>query len=330
MSEVMPEGMSFAEAKAALEADESTPDPGFTANPPAPVVPEQAAAPSTPTGQTEVQPETPDTPSLFEGSQVNPDELIAANPELAPLVKQLQGVFTQKTQEVAEQRKQFEQYGEPEAVQSAVELYQSLQDPEYLQAFHGELTQVLESMGLSPAEASAQAAQQIAESQQPAAAPELTPDLQQLVQSDPELAPIAKMIAEQRAELQSFKDQQAAREQALEQERYQMALAGEIDRMDRLVRESHPEYSEDDMNAIYERASFYDGNVLQAAEMFEADRSRIIEGYLSQKQGAASTAPVEGAGTVTAPVQEDLATLNDAQAAAEAWLSANDATDLSI
>src|SRR6185312_3269254 len=100
--------MTNAEAVAALQADEqSAPDPGFAANPP---VPEQAA-PAAPEGQPAPESATLfETPAesegdTFDGGKFNPDLL---PDELQPGWKQLQAAFTQRTQELAEQRKQFE------------------------------------------------------------------------------------------------------------------------------------------------------------------------------------------------------------------------------
>src|SRR4051794_13152185 len=106
--------MSFEDAAAelagAIEADNS---PGDV------IEPAVATAPTTPEGSAEVQPHhsatqtrdghgkfvvpgqeeqvaapVEDTPDLFAGEQVNPDELIAQHPELEPYVKQLQGAWT--------------------------------------------------------------------------------------------------------------------------------------------------------------------------------------------------------------------------------------------
>jgi hypothetical protein len=105
------------------------------------------------------EPVTPDLAAdTFDGGQFNPDTLA---PELQPAWKQLQAAFTRKTQEIALERQQFEGL-DPQVAREAVELYSALQDPSYLQQFHQELTVALQQThGLSPAQASAEAATQM-------------------------------------------------------------------------------------------------------------------------------------------------------------------------
>jgi len=329
LSETLGEGMSFADAEAALRSDEQDSSAGQLTT-------EQAPS-ATPEGLTDpqVQPETPaptpepETPNLFEGEPVNPDDLVAAHPELAPLVKQLQGAFTRKTQDLAAKAKQFEEFGDPDQVAAALELHTNLRNPEYLQAFHRELGGVLQEMGLSPAEAAEVAREITTEQAAGPTAPQLSPELQALVNSDPELRPFAERHAALEQRMAEFEASQAQREQALEQQRFEMAMAGEIQRQDQEIRSAHPEYSEEDFNAIYERASFYDGNLLQAADQFEADKARIISAWVAQKAAVPTAAqPSPGAGTVSEPEHEGPRTLDDAQRQAEAWLQANEAQDL--
>lgn len=331
MSEHESEGMTFDQAKEAIEsagredaaaeaqqsAEFRAAAPGNDQAPESVTPPEQDA----PEGTTEFSAPEPEADS-FMGSDFNPDLL---PPELQPGWKQLQGAFTRKTQELAEQRKQFEELGDPEEIRRATDFFQSLNDPEYLQAFHQELGNVLQEMGLSPAEA-AQAAQEITAEAQPSEV-QLPQDLQQLVQSDPELSPVAQELASLRAELDGFKQSQAQERQELELERQVMAQTAEIEQMVRVVSEQHPEYSEDDWQAIFDRAQAFDGNVLQAAELFEADKDRIIQSYLSSKPVPHSVTPTSGAGTLAESTEDKPLTFEEADRAAQAWLAANDAEE---
>jgi len=327
VSEVASEGMTFDQAAAALqesggqEASEqsaASPELGHFATPE-----EQAAASPTP-GEVASQEEqteftSPDVPEdSFTGEGFNPDLL---PPELQDGWKSLQGDYTRKTQELAEQRKALEQLGSPEELQQAREFYQSLQDPEYLQAFYSELGGVLDELGLSEAPA---ATEDVAP---PPASAELPPELAQVAQQDPELAPLVEQFSSMRAELDQFRAEQQQREQAMAEERKLMAQAAEIDNMVQVVREQHPDYGEDDWQAIYDRAVAFDGDVLKAAELFEADRSRIIESYLSQKQTPHSVTPPSGGAVVTEDEPAELTTLDQAQKAAEAYIEANDLSE---
>jgi len=195
MSEQESVGMTYEQAKSAIESagqqeEAQSAQEGQAMResvaPPAPDQAQEAIEPeSAAEGTTEFE-SGDSSEDSFMGEDFNPDLLPE---ELQPGFKQLQANYTRKTQELAEQRKQFEGLGDPEQVQQAVELFESLKNPEYLQSFHQELGSVLQEMGLTPAEA-AQVAQEITDEQ--AAEPQLSPDLQQLVASDPDLTPLLR------------------------------------------------------------------------------------------------------------------------------------------
>jgi hypothetical protein len=326
VSEVASEGMTFDQAAEALtqagsqeaaESSAASPELGAFATPA-----EQAEATPTPGEEAAPEEQTPFTsPEVpedsFTGSDFNPDLL---PPELQDGWKSLQGDYTRKTQELAEQRKALEALGSPEELQQAQEFFQSLQDPEYLQAFYGELGGVLDELGLREAAPAAD------ETVAPPAL-ELPPELAQLGQTDPELAPLVDQFQQMRSELDSFRQEQQQREQAMAEERQLMDQAAEIDRMVQAVREDNPNYGDDDWQAIYDRAVAFDGDVLKAAELYANDRSRIIEGYLSQKQTPHQVTAPSGGNVVTEDEPTELTTLEQAQEAAEAYLEANDLSE---
>ena len=333
MSEIQSEGgeMTFDQAKAAIEeAGQQEAQADATA------ATEMRGEQSTPDQVVEPTPagETPDPGATefsgdavedsFMGEGFNPDLL---PDELKPGFKQLQAEWTRKTQTLAEQRKQFEEFGDIDQVRQANELYTSLQDPEFLKNFYAQLGDVVSEMGLVDAP----------EAQEPAAPesvepPPLPQELQALVESDPELTPMAQQLTAMQQELAAFRQAQADEREALEQERSQMAQAAEIDRMVGVVREEHPEYGEDDWESIYDRAIAYEGDVLRAAEAFQADQDRIIQSYLAKKSSTpAAVNPTPGLGTITEGTEEEEGpgSLDDAQRRAEAYLSANDLSEFS-
>lgn len=252
------------------------------------------------------------------GADFNPDLLPA---ELQPGFKQLQAAFTRKTQELAEQRKSFEGLGDPDELRQAAEFYNSLQDPEYLKSFYGELGQVVREMGL--VEDSPVAPEPAAEP----VAPELPAELRQIAESDPELTPVLDRFAQMEQRLQQFESQAAEREAALADERALMAQAAEIDRQVQVVREQNPEYGDADWQAIYDRAVAFDGDILQAAQAYQADHDRIIQSYLAAKQTPTPAAPLPNPGTVTESTEAEPMTLDQADKAAQAYLDANDLND---
>jgi hypothetical protein len=334
VSEAASEGMTFDQANAAISEAVSN-DPAFNPNAPseplpqaqpaseapAPAASDQAAEPTPGEAPAEVATEPFTSADVgedsFMGEGFNPDLLPE---ELRPGFAQLQADYTRKTQALAEQRKALEALGDPESLKSAAELYQSLQDPEYLKAFYNELGGVVQELGLveAPADPSATPAEPVVPE-----IPELPAELQSLVASDPELTPLAEKFASMEQRLAQFEAAQAQERQALAEERQLMAEAAEIDRMVGVVREEHPDYGEADWQAIYDRAVAYDGNVLEAAARYEADKDRILQSYLSQKSAPHPVTPT-GANVVTEPEHEGPTTLAEAQKQAEAYLHAND------
>jgi hypothetical protein len=309
--------MSFADAEAALgdaiEAEN------------APVSTEQAVAPATPEGTstpTEVQPHhaaqqprdpasgkfirpdgsLSDTPELavadtFDGGQFNPDTLA---PELQAGWKQLQAAYTQKTQQLAAERQQTAQ---------AVELFNALQDPTYLQQFHAELSTHLQAQGLTSAEANVEAAQRI-EAEVSGQATEPTVDLAAL-KADPELAPLAAALEAQQQRLDSFEEQAKAREEAEAMANWQMAVAGELQRQEMSILQANPHYTESDMDAVHELAAYFDGNLHQAQQRYEAIGQSLVDRYLNQKQQHVEGTPGAVTGTAMSEIPETLDSLDD-------------------
>jgi hypothetical protein len=288
--------------------------------------PEQAPAP-TPEGATDAAPEEEgqappevapqvEQPETFDGGKFNPDDL---PPELQDGWKQLQAAFTQKTQELAAERQQFEALGDPEAIQQAVDLYNRIGDPTNWQQLHAELTQAMQGMGMTPFEAQQAATE--AMTQQPAA-PE--GDTAQFEDMDPEVASLAQQLAETRQELDSFR--QGFQEQLMNQEaerQYIQALT-EIQKQEAAIREAHPQWGDDKIQAAYEFSSFYNGNLAQGAARLEQVLAQERELYLSQKSGAMDDSTRTPATTFVADATKvsEPTTLAEAEAEAEEWFKA--------
>jgi len=296
------QGMSHEEAVSALEGAAAI-DPDFGGTPPAPT--EQAKdAPSvvTPTGEQESgeQPEgsagqpdagTPDEPFF------NPDELPE---ELVAGWKQLQAAFTQKTQALSEQRKQLEQFGDPEQLQAAVELYGAMQDPENWVQLHSELTEALQEAGYSFEDA-----QEMASGELDAQSADLGIDM-----DDPELAPLAKQLqalqsqtARQQQMLESWQQQQEYAQAVAEAERAQQEHLSYMRDQVVSVRQAYPHYTDDDLKAVVELGSFYNDDLSTAANRYEQIVTSRLDRYLASKKGAASPThqPPAGAGVESTP-----------------------------
>jgi len=304
---------------AAADSGMGSPEP---APAPAPVAEPAGEQPSTPEGSNPdagAAPAQPvDTPSLYEGTSVNPDELVREHPELEPLVKQLQATFTVKTQGLAEQRKALEGMGSPEEIQEAIETYQFLQDPNNWPTVHEQLSQQMQLMGMSPAQAAHEAARQLEESGVATPAP-ASGDLAQLL-ADPELAPVAAKLSEMdslKARLDQFEQAQAAQQAAWQQEQQQMAMVGELQRQEGLIRDANPTYTQDDIDDIYELASFFEGDLFAAQQRFEDRRARLLQQHLEGKATvAAQPATVPVAEGAASEVPETVMSLEEGHKAA--------------
>ena len=206
-------------------------------------------------------------------------------PELSGTYKSMQADYQRKTQELASQRQQYEQLGPVDQIQAAQELYQAIQDPSNWQQLHQELTQAMQDQGLTPAQAAQAATQTLQDqAQTPTGAPDLAPFL-----ADPELSPLALRLQQLESRL-TDRDlvEQQQREDYL-QEQQQMALIGEYQRQEMAIRQSNPQYTDSDIDAIYEISSFHEGNLLQAQQRYDAMFQDRMSRYIAAKQGASNT-----------------------------------------
>lgn len=279
--------------------------------------PEQAvepAQPASPEGDTqpadEVQPEpevAPQAEETFDGGKFNPDEL---PPELLQVYKQMQGAFTQKTQSLAERQKQIEALGDIESLQQAADLYSRISDPQNWVQLHAELTQAMQQMGMTPAEAAAAAAD-VVESAEASQTSEF--DFE-----DPALEPLAKQLQETQARLDQLEAQRQEELMNAEAERLFIASVTELQKQEAAIRDAHPNWDDEKIAAAYELSSFYQGNLAQGAARLEQILASERELYLTQKAGSLNDSTRTPASTFNADAtkQVEADTLKDAEAAA--------------
>lgn len=300
--------MSHEDAVAALESAVRQ-DAGLEQAPaaPSPVAPEGAevvppVAPATPAPPAVPAPaaQEPEPPTFF-----NPDQL---DPGLLPGWKQLQAAFTQKTQELAEQRRAVEQYGDPETLTDAVELYNRITDPDNWPQLAQELSEAMQEAGMSPAQANQLAAETV---QQQAQEPSF---LDGLDLSDPELAPIAQSLkaqaqrtAQLEAQLESFRTDQQQQVEYQEAERAQQAHALNVQQQLVTIAQANPTYTQDDMEDIVRLAPFYNDDFFQAQTAYENMAARRLSRYFEGKQTSLtpSVQPPGMPGSSTATPVED-------------------------
>lgn len=230
-------------------------------------------------GSTE-QPES-NQPGLFHG--IDPNTL---TPELRAMFDSMNSAYTQKTQALAARSKEIEAFGSLDEVKNAVEFVQALRDPDNLVEFHSELSEYLQSAGLTKAEADAAATKQIEQSRETEHDWDLT---------DPDTVALRKELEElkkQNEEFSSWKEQQEA-------ERREQWVESVIARMETQIRQDNPHYSQDDIDTIYDMSYKYGGNLVAAQQAFEGLRQRFATEYLKSKtsvpSGLAPIAPTGGA-----------------------------------
>lgn len=226
-----------------------------------------AAAPSEVDTQSNQEASTEKPSGLF--YDVDPNTL---TPELRQMFDGMQKAFTQKNQELAEQRKQLESFGDIEQVGQAVQFVQSLNDPQNLVQLHTELSEYLQQAGYTKADADAAAASAINEQQ---ADPE--PDYGF---DDPQVAQLQK-------ELDSLK---SWREQ-FEAEQEQSRIEAQIERTELQLRQDRG-YDDADVSRLYQLAYAHGGDLVSAANAYDAWKNELIGSYVNSK------AEAPGAGTV--------------------------------
>lgn len=242
---------------------------------------QQAAPPaqSTPQGPESATPAAAEDTTPFT-ERFDPNSL---PPELEPAYKLMQADYTRKTQQLAEQARQYQQLGDmdPATIQEAVQTYEWLSDPNNWPAAHAQLTQNLQQMGLSPADASAEASRQLGAQAgaTPAQSQQLSADLMQ----DPELAPIAQQMQAMQQQVSLLQQQLTQQQQAEQAASLQNALVGELIAQEQMIRENNPTYAQSDIDACYELSSFYGGNLLDAQTRYEEMRNTILSQYLNEK-----------------------------------------------
>ena len=229
-------------------------------------------------GQFASRPEAEQTPadSSFMGENFDPASL---PPELQPAYKQMQAHWTRTLQQAAPYRRLAEEYQieDPAQLREVIQFHQDLQDPSSWKAIHQELGQLLEQQGLSPAQADAaatQALQQQAQSQDPMAA----------FAEDPEFQPIRSAFDSIRNDVQSLKAELEQAREAERQQQIQMAIQGEHQRQENIIRQSRPDWGDNDVESIYQLSVSMGGNLLDAAARYEAMQASWAERFVGQKE----------------------------------------------
>lgn len=204
--------------------------------------------------------------------------------ELMPYYKSMQADYTRKTQTIAEQRRALEALDgvDPTVAVQAVQFVDRLQsDPTFALEIHRGLTAALEQSGLMPHEAEQVAAQTMHDAMNDPST--LNENFMDQPTEDPRLQ-----------ELLEWKEQ-------FEQKELEKQIEYALERQEMAIRQSHPDYSDDDMNAIYQLAFAYAGDLQAANQVYQNMRQSIVSGYLNQKGQVPTTPPPAGGYSAPAP-----------------------------
>lgn len=280
-----PEAPTFSGAAAATRALFDAPD-----NPAGATPMEAAPQPSFP-----VDPGTPDAPA----ADTTPPplswdsiDLSVLDPTTAQFVKEhglRHSDYTRKTQELADQRKQFEQFGDVETVQQAMEFVQGLQDPDFLRQLNADITAHLASStpGTTP--------------------PALTPDQPTSPGLDPAI----------QSRLDRFDEYLAQQEHSRQEAELVTQLQSKLQTAEDAIRADNPSYDQATIDKIYERLPAHNYDLFAAREAFEADRNYFTNMLVGNKDKFPDAAnSVRSDTLVTQP--QDMNTMEAAKAATQA------------
>lgn len=165
--------------------------------------------------------------------------------------------YTRKTQELAEQRKQFESFGDPETVQAAVELARSLQDPANLVQLKAEIEDYLASNNLDAGNI-------------PATAP--TTD-----QAPPGLDPAIYR------DLQELKEWRAEQQHQVQEAALVDQMTDKLQQAEDSIRADYPSYTQEDINQIYKLSPAVGYDLFEAKEVYEGLRNHFTQGLIGNK-----------------------------------------------
>lgn len=211
-------------------------------------------------------------------------------PELQPIYKSMQADYTRKQQEAAPWRNLGEQLGvtDQSEIVAAWELHQTLQNQDNWKQLYNELG---EHFGT----------QEVPEE------PKATefPDLNQL---DPDEfgGPLKDYLTSLKTEFDDMKSTWQKEKQTAEFDRQRMAILGEMQRQETVIKQSHPDYTDEDIQAIYELSPAFEGNLMKAQERYEAVMQQRLERYLASKQAPAGTGPIPGIGNLSTVPEEEV------------------------
>lgn len=231
--------------------------------------PEQAPAPEAPVASEGSEQRATEQSDTF--TNIDPSTLA---PELQSIYKQMQGDYTRKTQSVAEREREIATFGDLNEVRNAVEFANALRDPQNLVQLHGELSEYLQSQGLTPAQADAAATQEIKSAQ--------SDEGWEFSDPDDDIRRELQELKAQNQDLMSWREKE-------EEQRLYASIEQDVARKEAHIRNEHPEYGEQDINDIYVMSYAFGGDLMEAQRAYEAQRQRFAASYMQSKANVPSS-----------------------------------------
>jgi len=178
--------------------------------------------------------------------------------DMQAVYRSMQADYTRKTQDLAEMRRSFESFSEAgvdaETALQAVGFLQALDtDPEFAKQV---AAQIQQNVG--------------------------TPDFQQPVTnetSEIDTNSYEGLPPELAQELQAMREFRAN----MEYQQQHQELVSNLEATEQMIRTTNPQYSESDIEAIYELAYAHQGDLMAAQQAYHGIQQRLLGQYLEQK-----------------------------------------------
>lgn len=259
---------------------------------PTPAAPENNPAAPAPTATPEVTPDAGTTPEESFAPGIDPMTL---PPELQAIYRNMQSHFTRTQQTLREKEASLDGLNVEEA-RGAIEFVNALNtDPQYALAVHTELTQALQSAGMSPAEA------------HQAASDAISNESEQYTDDTSDYGSVPPDVLQRLERAEQFMQTQ-------EEAQMRASYETELTRQEMAIRQGHPEWDDADIGTVYGLAYSYGGDLHAAADAYVAEQARWATRFMQAKASVPSGQPgVTSHGEVPAEAPADL---NAATAAA--------------
>lgn len=212
--------------------------------------------------------------TLVEDNQSEAESFTGFDPNILPddmqaVYKSMQADYTRKTQEVAELRRQYEAFSEagvdPDTALQAVGFLQQLNtDPDFAQQVAAQIQQTVGTPEVSQSSF------------------DETPSVDNSYDNLP------PSLAAELEQMRAFREEMVAMQA-------QQETMAELEAMESTIRTANPQYTDDDMEAIYSLAYATDGDLMAAQEEYHRIQQRLLGGYLQSKQVPHGATPAPSA-----------------------------------